>query len=66
MTIKMYSNDEKTDMIVIYGECNKNASVLGVYEDPKLIVFFSSSFNQANDVYDTIYETAQLTMFYVF
>jgi hypothetical protein len=40
--------------------------VLGVYEDPKLIVFFSSSFNQANDVYDTIYETAQLTMFYVF
>jgi hypothetical protein len=38
MTIKMYSNDEKTDMIVIYEECNKNASVLGVYEDPKLIV----------------------------
>jgi succinyl-CoA synthetase alpha subunit len=26
MTIKMYSNDEKTDMILIYGECNKNAS----------------------------------------
>jgi hypothetical protein len=22
---KMYSNDEKTDMILIYGECNKNA-----------------------------------------
>jgi hypothetical protein len=22
----MYSNDEKTDMILIYGECNKNAS----------------------------------------
>jgi hypothetical protein len=21
----MYSNDEKTDMILIYGECNKNA-----------------------------------------
>jgi hypothetical protein len=32
MTIKMYLNDEKTDMILIYGECNKNASVLGVYE----------------------------------
>jgi hypothetical protein len=22
----MYLNDEKTDMILIYGECNKNAS----------------------------------------
>jgi hypothetical protein len=21
---QMYSNDEKTDMILIYGECNKN------------------------------------------
>jgi hypothetical protein len=29
MTIKMYSNDEKTeDMILIYGECNKNASAV--------------------------------------
>jgi hypothetical protein len=27
-TIKMCSNDEKTDMILIYGECNKNASVI--------------------------------------
>jgi hypothetical protein len=22
----MYSNDEKTDMILIYGECNKNVA----------------------------------------
>jgi hypothetical protein len=29
--IKMYSNDEKTDMILIYGECNKNAcTVVGL------------------------------------
>jgi hypothetical protein len=25
-TIKMYSNEEKTKMILIYGECNKNPS----------------------------------------
>jgi hypothetical protein len=25
MTIKMDSNDEKTEMILIYGECNKVA-----------------------------------------
>jgi hypothetical protein len=24
----MYSNDEKTDMMIIYGESNKNASVV--------------------------------------
>jgi hypothetical protein len=24
----MYSNDEKTDMILIYGECNTNASAV--------------------------------------
>jgi hypothetical protein len=24
----LYSNDEKTDMILIYGECNKNASAV--------------------------------------
>jgi hypothetical protein len=29
----MYSNDRKTDMILIYGESNKNASV--VYADNK-------------------------------
>jgi hypothetical protein len=28
--------------------------------------FFIISFNQANDVYVKIYETVQLTMFYVF
>jgi hypothetical protein len=28
--------------------------------------FFTISFNQANDVYVKIYETAQLTKFYVF
>jgi hypothetical protein len=25
----MYSHDEKPDMILIYGECNKNASAVG-------------------------------------
>jgi hypothetical protein len=28
--------------------------------------FFTIAFNQANDVYVNIYETAQLTMFYVY
>jgi hypothetical protein len=28
MTSKMYLNDEKTDMILIYGECNKNAPAI--------------------------------------
>jgi hypothetical protein len=32
----MYSNDEKTDMSLIYSECNKNALVsLRVYADNK-------------------------------
>jgi hypothetical protein len=33
---------------------------------PKSLCFFTISFNQANDVYVKTYETAQLTMFYVF
>jgi hypothetical protein len=33
---------------------------------PKTFRFFTISFNQAKDVYVKIYETAQLTMFYVF
>jgi hypothetical protein len=33
---------------------------------PKTLRFFTISFNQANDVYVKIYETTQLTMFYVF
>jgi hypothetical protein len=32
---------------------------------PKNLRFFTISFNQVNDVYLKIYETAQLTMFYV-
>jgi hypothetical protein len=32
----------------------------------KLFVFFTILFNHTNDVYVKIYETAQLTMFYVF
>jgi hypothetical protein len=28
MTIKIYSNNEKTDMIQIYGEYNKNVPVV--------------------------------------
>jgi hypothetical protein len=31
----MYSNDEKTDMILIYDKYNKNASPLRVYADHK-------------------------------
>jgi hypothetical protein len=63
----MYSNDEKTDIVLIYGECNKNTSVvarLSIFS--KTLRFFIISFNQANDLYVKIYETAQLTMFYVF
>jgi hypothetical protein len=33
---------------------------------PQTLRFSTISFNQANDVYVKIYETAQLTMFYVF
>jgi succinyl-CoA synthetase alpha subunit len=28
MAIKMFSSDEKTDIILICGECNKNASAV--------------------------------------
>jgi hypothetical protein len=40
----MYSNDKKTDMSLIYGECNKNASAVAPlcrqYTcPPKLFVF---------------------------
>jgi hypothetical protein len=33
---------------------------------PKTLSFFTILFNQANDIYVKIYETAQLTMFYAF
>jgi hypothetical protein len=67
--IKMYSNDEKTDMILIYGEGNKNACAVAAFTQTinkctKTIRFFTISFNQANDVYVKIYETARLTMFF--
>jgi hypothetical protein len=43
---------------------------LRVYADniffPKTLRSFAISFNQANDVYVNIYETAQLPMFYIF
>jgi hypothetical protein len=43
---------------------------LRIYADnkhfPKNSSFLQNFFNQANDVYVKIYETAQLTMFYVF
>jgi hypothetical protein len=64
----MYSNDEKTDMILIYGEFNKNAMPLRVAFVqtinifPKTLRFFTTSFYQANDFYVKIYETAQLTV----
>jgi hypothetical protein len=65
----MYSNDEKTDMILIYGECNKNACAVAAFMQiinifTKTLRFFTISFNQVNDVYVKIYETAQLTMFF--
>jgi hypothetical protein len=68
----MYSKDEKTNMILVYDECDENASgvarlcrqTINIF--PKSLRFFTISFNQANDVYVKIYETAQLTMFYVF
>jgi hypothetical protein len=43
-------NDEKTDMILIYGECNKMLLPLRIYVDifPKSLCFFTISFNQAN------------------
>jgi hypothetical protein len=62
----MYLNDGKTDTILIYGECNKNASAVArlvrqtINIFPKTLRFFAISFNQANDVYVKIYETAQL------
>jgi hypothetical protein len=40
--IKMDSNDEETDMILIYGECNKNASTVARYQtiniSPKITI----------------------------
>jgi hypothetical protein len=52
-------------MILIYGECNKNASAVARLcrqqtFSPKTLGFLTISFNQANDVYVKIYETAQL------
>jgi hypothetical protein len=67
----MYSSDEKTVMILINGECNKNAFAVArlcrryLYIFPKTLCFFTISFNLVNDLYIKIYETAQLTMFYV-
>jgi hypothetical protein len=62
MTIKVYSNDEKTDIMLIYGECNKNASVVRLNTDSS---FLPNFIYHANDVYVKIYETAQLTLFYI-
>jgi hypothetical protein len=65
-----YSNDEKIDMILIYGECNKNASCCSFLQTidifSKTLCFLTTLFNHANDVYVKIYETAQVTVFYVF
>jgi hypothetical protein len=38
-TIKVYSNDEKTDMTLINRECNKNASAVARLCRQKLFVF---------------------------
>jgi hypothetical protein len=62
----MYSNDEKTAVILIYDECNKNAyavvcsfmQTINIF--PKTFRFITISFNQANDIYVKIYETAVL------
>jgi hypothetical protein len=52
---KMYSDDLKTDMILIYGECNENAfcrcwfmQTINIFL--KTLRCFTISFNQANDV----------------
>jgi hypothetical protein len=52
-------------MILIYGECNKNASGVAPLCRQNLR-FFPISLNQANDVYVKIYEIARVTIFYVF
>jgi hypothetical protein len=67
----MYSNDEKTEMILIYGGCNKNASAVARLCRQKtfsqnLFVFSQFPLTKRNDVYVKIYETSQLTMFHVF
>jgi hypothetical protein len=69
LKIKMYSNDEKTAVILIYDECNKNASAVvrsfmqTINIFPKTFRFITISFNQANDIYVKIYETAQFYFF---
>jgi hypothetical protein len=45
-------------MILIYGECNKNASAVARLDIfSKTLGFFPISFNQVNDVYVKIYKT---------
>jgi hypothetical protein len=39
VTTDIYGNDEKTDMILIYRECNKNASAVARLCRQKLFVF---------------------------
>jgi hypothetical protein len=62
----MYLNDEKTDMILIMTNVIKMLLPLRVYANifPKTLRFFTISFNQANDVYVKIYETAKLCLMF--
>jgi hypothetical protein len=55
-------------MMLIYGECNKNASafIQTINIFPKTFRFFTILFNQTNDVYVKIYEAAQLLCFMFF
>jgi hypothetical protein len=68
-TIRIYSSDEKTAVILIYDECNKNASAVvrsflqTINMFPKTFRFITISFNQTNDIYVKIYETAQFYFF---
>jgi hypothetical protein len=62
----MYSTNEKTEMILIYGECNKYAPAVRVYAHNKYFSknsfrFFTILFNQANSVYVKLYKTARLS-----
>jgi hypothetical protein len=66
----MYSNHEKTEMILIHRECNKKffcrcAFMQTINIFPKIFGFFTILFNRMNDVYVKIHKTAQLAVFYV-
>lgn len=54
LKVKMYSNDEKTDMILIYGECKKNASAAAR--------LYRQRFPNRRAPADTIFKRLELTL----